>query len=594
MPSHEVSVTGQRERPNPSANGRATLRDQGGFLLVTVLLVVVVLGILVVGTSTTSLIDRQVASRQRAGTEAHYLAHVGLDRVRTALFLALSELEEDRGDYCGPPADLGVDLGGGLIIVPGVLSAPIADLGGAGYYQVQFSRTGGFYVVTSVGWLGTEENRGAQATVQLVATAGIEPFGAWDNAIFTEELSTRAGRNQTTGTIAAYGSVHIVRVEGDELDLDPDAILVEYSGSSGVFNNYNGHGTQSYAVDQAVKALSVDRAYPYDLCSRLKVEDGSVRVATAAAGIGAPGDEYDADGEWIAAWTNPEIGSEQVQSIEGVYLGTGNLVYQSQGQTEVYARSGVVEGEGYLDLHMGFPELEVGFPDGDDVIVLTNTNCALIGDDGVMRVPPESPGAVACPRRDDGTYGDALVWDEERKVLAIQGSIAVPDADLSIMPRAGGEAVSELYFDGLGKFLVGTKSATSRTGMIEIGMEVLPFSPGQNYLNVEGATLEPALHEDAHGLAFVTAGDIDLRGVTGAGSTVSGLFYAEGKIDLPQQVSIVGAVVGRNVNVQQVPRVLWHPDVVAMAEYFALPGSVADIGGHAFSGQWDEVSIEIR
>jgi hypothetical protein len=83
-------------------------------------------------------------------------------------------------------------------------------------------RQGFFYVLTSVGWLGTEDDRVAQATVQLVATAGVAPFGPWDNAIFTKEFTTATAGQ--TGRIAAYGSVHVVN---GEVDLDDDGIAVD-------------------------------------------------------------------------------------------------------------------------------------------------------------------------------------------------------------------------------------------------------------------------------------------------------------------------------------------------------------------------------
>jgi hypothetical protein len=63
--------------------------------------------------------------------------------------------------------------------------------------------------------------------------------------------------------------------------------------------------------------------------------------------------------------------------------------------------------------------------------------------------------------------------------------------------------------------------------------------------------------------------------VEGENGTVAALFYAEGSADLRKQVAIVGSVVGGNVHVQQVPRVLWHEDIVAMAEFMCLVGSVA-------------------
>jgi hypothetical protein len=564
-------------------------------LLVTVLLVTVVIGILVVGTSTTSLIDRQVASRQRGGTEAHYLAQAGLDRLKTALFLALSDLHGANGEFCGPPPDMVIDFGD-FVLEPGETSAPQVAFGGAGYFQLQFDRRFGYYVLTSVGWLGAPEDRVAQGTVQLVATAGVLPFGPYHNAIFTENLTAGAAAG-VAGTIAAYGSVHVVN--GD-VDLSEDNIAITYVGTSGVYNNYNGRadGEASNAVEQATKALGESRAYPYDLCSRLKVEKGDVRVGSGAVGIGAAGDEYDGD-EWVDAWWNPDAGEGgdwQVQSIEGIYLGDGTVL--ERGQPQIYSRSGVLDAQGYGELHLPFPRLPDGYPAVPDplpvvgpLVELRETNCELIVD-GVLVIPPVEPvvgetsNQVVCP---SGGGESFLMWDEDEKLLTISGTIAVPEDDLSIQPRtAGDDSVNELYFSGLGQFRVGTKENGSGSGTIEIGMEILPDNPGANYC-FQGPPGSEQPCDESHGLGFETAGDIDFTGVTGAGATVSGVFYAEGRIDLPQQISIVGSVVGGNVHVQQVPRVLWHPDVALFAEFTGQFGSDIE-----YEGQWDEVSTEIR
>jgi hypothetical protein len=600
MKTNERRTSSRRTQSLRSIGLHPHAAREGGFLLVTVLLVTVVLGILIIGTSTTSLIDRQVASRQRGGTEAHYLAQAGLDRLKTALFLALSDYQGQDAVFCGPPEDLEIDLGSGFVLASGDTSEPIADFSATGFYQLHFDRRQGFFILTSVGWLGSEDDRVAQATVQLVATAGVEPFGPYDNAIFTKQLTTGAAAGQT-GTIAAYGSVHVVN---GEVDLTEDGIAVTYTGTSGIYNNYNGRaeGEASNVVPHATKTLGLDRAYPFDLCSRLKVQQGDVRVGSNAAGIGAAGDTYDEDGEWEAPWNNPDAGP-QIQSIEGVYLGAGNVVYQGQ-QRQIYSRSGVLDAERYGELHLDFPELPLGFPsedDGPSQVVLDSSNCALIDEDGVLAIPPREPldvDAISCPA--DTSGDNFLTWDESRKVLVISGTIALPDTVLSIQPRLEEEGVvgaedvvTELVFEGLGQFRVGTKvSEDDGEGRIEVGMEVLPEDPDKNYCVVrpgEGEEGDPVLCGDAHGLVFVTAGDIDFAGVTGAEATVSGLFYAEGSINLPHQVAVVGSIVGGNVHVQQVPRVLWHPDIVVLAEAMGMPGWELE-----FPGQWAEVSTEIR
>jgi type II secretory pathway pseudopilin PulG len=584
-------VAAKSTAPRQKVMWRGARNGERGFLLVTVLLVTVVIGILVIGASTTSLIDRQVASRQRGGTEAYYMAQAGLDRLKTTLFLALSDLEASGEQFCGPP-DFDLDIGGGVVLSPALFSEPIPDFGGSGFYQLRFDRTQNFYVITSVGWLGTTEDRVAQATMQLVATAGVAPFGAWDNAIFTEELTAATPSGQA-GRIAAYGSVHVVN---GEVVLDDD-VAVAYTGTAGIFNNYNGklNGVQTNVVQQATRALGTSRAHPYDLCSRLKVEQGNVHVGSGAGGIGAEGDEYDGD-EWIGPCTSYAECQGQIQSIEGVYLGQGELTRQPQG-TPIYSRSGVVnhadEEGGYRSLHLPFPVLPDGFPfeeGGPNQAVLDDSNCDLVVDDGnggtVLLLPPAEPPdpgdvPVVC-----GDGVNALVWDEVARQVTVTGSIAIPEATLSIQPRGD---INELSFDGVGQFRIGEKSEAGSTGRIEIGMSVVPVNGENNYrIDDDGQPVT-----GSSGLAMITSGDLVID-VEGEDGTVAALFYAEGSADLRKQVAIVGSVVGGNVHVQQVPRVLWHEDIVAMAEFMCLVGSVCDLGGPGYQGQWAEVSTEIR
>jgi hypothetical protein len=544
-----------------------------GFLLVTVLFVMVVVMILALGTSFTSLIDRQVASRQRVGTEAYYLAQAGLDRLKTALFLELAEQARTVVDVCGfPPFD--VDIGGGIVLSPGILSQPIPfEPITNGWYELRFERSGGYFVLTAVGYLaptvGAAE-RTAQSTIQLVATAGEGPSGVWDNAIFAREFS-RSGSGDLTGTIAAYGSVHIVN--GDVL-LEEDEALGG-TGSSGIFNNYAGRGTQTNVQAAAELALGVGRRDPLDLCSRLKVAQGDVRVQSNANRIGAPGDIYDGD-EWIG----PSTPGARIESIEGVYM-RGDVVDQngnplsSASQREIYTRSGVA---GYEGFDLQFPDLEVGFPSG---IGLLPATCELIVGT-TLRIPPAAAGVNA---RCEATDGAFIEWDDDLKVLIVEGKVSVPaGVDVVFATREGSPSVrvDAVRYQGMGEIRVGTKTndvLADNTGSIMVLGAILPRFPDRNYLD--------------HGLALVTAGDI-LVDVTSANSTVSALMYAQRDVVIEKQPEIVGAVIGRRTDVAQVPKVLYHPDIGLLAEFLCLIGSNCDLGAPGNEGPWSEVSTEVR
>lgn len=548
------------------------LKRQDGFLLVTVLFVMVVVTILALGTSFTSIIDRQVANRQRVGTEAFYLANAGMERLKTALFLTLSDQFGDGTDACGFP-EFDVDLGGGLILLPGITSAPIPFTPITnGWYEVRFERSGAYYVLTSTGFLAATvdaDQRSAQSTIQLVAAVGEGPSGVWDNAIFARILSSGSGA--LTGTIAAYGSVHIVN--GD-VELDSSESLTA-SGTSGIFNNYNGRGNQTNATAAATSALGSDRSLPFDLCSRLKVAQGNIRVQSNATGIGAEGDLYDVDD---GTWVGPS--GPQINSIEGVYLGTGDVVDQSgnpltpTSQRTIYTRAGVA---GYEGFDLPFPDLPDGFPGDNEV--LDASNCSLIVEVGgrpTLRLPPVAAASVTC-----GVEGSSITWNEDSKELELDGDVAIPDADLLIArARTGNQRIDALKYRGIGQILVGTKSGSTRTGNVDINAQILPANPDTNYID--------------DGMAIVTAGDIEISGITGNMPPLSTLLYAEGLVDIRQQVAIVGAVVGRTVNVQQVPRVLYTPEIGNIAEELCLPGSVCATGEFGNRGPWSEVSTEVR
>ena len=560
------------------------MRRRDGFLLVTVLFVMVVVAILALGTSFTALIDRQVAARQRVGTEAHYLAQAGMDRLKTALFLELSNQARSEIDICGfPPFE--IDLGGGVTLRQGETSAPLPfEPVSNGWYVLSFERSGGYFVLNSIGYLAATrdaEQRSAQATMQLVAAAGERPSRVWDNAIFARALTSGSG--SLTGTIAAYGSVHIVNGDFElveDVDVFEDEALIA-SGSSGVFNNYGGRSTSTSVVTQARKALGTTRTNeqpnPRDLCSRLKIARGDVLVRTNAVGIGADGDTYEA-GKWIEP--SPLA---QVQSVKGVYLGAGDVVDQ-QGNSlstttdrQIFSRTGV---SGYEGFDLSFPALEIGFPHA--LGALQAADCGLIiGNE--LRLPPVAVGSVGPCLSYDGK--SSIEWDEINKVLKLNGVVSLPaGVNVRLEGRTGNAKIDVLQYEGIGAIMVGTKTSTdvtSNTGRVDIDVEVLPRFPDNNY----------RLGGDA--LSFVTAGDIYVD-VPGGGGTVSALLYADRRIEIDKQPTIVGSVVGRSVNVHNVPKVAFHPDVIDIVELLCLPGSVCDVGDFGNRAPWSEVSVEVR
>jgi Tfp pilus assembly protein PilX len=81
------------------------MKRSEGFVLVTVLLVMVVVGILALGASFTSLIDRQVSANQRGASAAYYVAEAGIQYYKTWIFNNLVDYYESEGEgWCDIPS----------------------------------------------------------------------------------------------------------------------------------------------------------------------------------------------------------------------------------------------------------------------------------------------------------------------------------------------------------------------------------------------------------------------------------------------------------------------------------------------------------
>ena len=523
------------------------MRSSQGFLLVTVLFITLIVALVALGTSFTSLIDRQTASSQRGATEAFYVAQAGADLFKTALFQELVDGFTGEGveaNVCEPPGQDQIIVGG-RIIEAGAISDPFVYA--PGNFTLQYEVDPPFYILTSVGTVGT-----ARSTVQVVSTAGIGPEGVWDNAIFAATFRSSTGSGLQGGNAAVYGSMHIVEgqveLDGDFIDIDTGFI-----GAAGVFNNYKGLSTPTNVMSAATAALGSTRvAAALDLCARVKIHKGELSIQGNAS-LGAPADGND----------------DYVEAIEGVYLDTVSN-FGSGGSANVHLRSGVNNYEG---LDLPFPVVKEGVRTAYDHAVLSPDldDCSAFFDgSGDLLLPPRGSNNNRVYQGADVTCGDGgnyLSWTstgDTTGTLTLSGNVLVDSGDVKL-----GSNQLDLVYQGLGTIIVDAPPVGSTTApTLEVNGNVTSGS--------SGAFLETSA------LGIISNGPVELN----RNGRLDALVYSADRIDVNQQVTIVGALVGRSVVTAQVPKVLWHPDVGNAAVALDMPGS-----GSGNEGFLNDISV---
>jgi len=549
-------------------------RNENGFVLITVLLISIVLTLLIFGASLTSMLDRQVASSQRRGTEAYYVAKAGIERLKAAVLVTLAEAYEEQGPeagtFCTLPIADELVLGGDLRLIPG--EAAVTVVGGPSpgdgtphdplfddtqNYSLSYSLNDDRIVLRSVGRSGP-----SQSTIQLVATVGSGPTGVWDNAIYTERITPGAG--SLAGTVSAYGSVHII-----EGNINVDEESLELAGRAGIYNRYSGSGdgnaqTNVEAEAQNVFADAADRAQ--DLCARVKIKRGNLEIGQTNEGAGS---RIGAPGEGVP---NPN-------AIHGIYLGEGSVTSKGTPIDDVQAHANVhVRNElgSYDPFENVMPSLPDDYPDlVKDYIVDDPVNCPWIrlsgsGSDSsiALTLPPASGMSTDC-FSSDGTL--VMTWDATSSTVAFVApprggdeiaTIAVPDHDFRVLSGVYYRGEAEMQF---GSRIGGTDVNTSKV------------SVRGSFVPRDGDYL------DTSSLGLLTNGnvllDVSTSGLAyGNDPVVAALIMSEGRVDVEKQVAIFGSLVGSEVTTKAVPSVAYNNRVARVAERMCLPGSFCAMG----------------
>lgn len=523
------------------------MRRQQGFVLVVSLIVMTAVLIVVFGASFTSMIDRQAAANQQGANAAYYVAQAGINHFKTLIFKNLVDYySRERQGWCDPPIRGGIyDELGQPILRPGETTAPIVF--GPGTYQVTFHIRDTYMILTSVGRVGR-----SQTTLQLVATAGAGPAGAWDNAILA--AGSTPGSKAINGNVSVYGSIHLVR--GD-LDLaDPG---FAFGGNAGVFNNYAGEGSGANDARAIMESITGDR--DVDLCSRLKVKSGSVYLESGSSMLGS---------------------SVANGALYSIHLGNGR-VYRGKpnNATEItdHRTSDLVElrhpsdcasgapcmNSGYDAYDIGLPVLHENFPNEVPAFTITAAACPWLVSGGRVQLPPSRTGSC-------GDANGSISWDGS--VLTVNGVLNTGSLDVLVS--------SNIQYQGKVRLRIGT-SRSDASALFEVDKStVLPRGgnfPTQNVLAIE------------------TSGNVKVSASGGGGfSPVAALIYAARNAQFEKQVLIAGSIIADTFDMgKNVPKIAYHPAVRDVAEELCLVGTFCyegEVGPNP--GILSDISIERR
>lgn len=504
-------------------------------------MVVAAISIIIMGTSFTSLVDRQTSGEQLRANAAYYVAQAGLSKYKTLVFRNLVDaFEVEQVGWCESPLSGGiVDDNGITILENGASTGPVTF--GQGTYEVTFQELSGYVVLTSVGRVGS-----GQTTLQLVTTAGGGPGGAWDNAILA---SGSTGSGQNNGNVSVYGSIHIV---GDYEAYDPD---ISVSGTVGVFNDYIGTNNANSNITAALAPIVGDT--DVDLCARVKIKSGSLYVQGGSVELGT-----DASPIYSIHMRDGQVYGKKKQNA-----GPGDILTDHHTTPRVSLK--YPEGAGMISPYdaydIPFPQLPANFPD-DVVGALDLTACSAVAaelQDGVLNLPPS--GAFTC------TDGDnTLAWNAAG-YLQITGDVNIGAVDVVV--------ASPISYEGKGRLRQGASAEdTSR-----------------EFLARASITPRGGSFPTVNALALETSGSV-LFNPTAAGPTVAMMVYAQQVADFEKQVILVGSVVANEFSVgNQVPNIAYHPDVRTVAEELCLVGSFCQGGVTGTNpGILSDISIERR
>lgn len=366
----------------------------------------------------------------------------------------------------------------------------------------------------------------------------------WQNAIFA---GGRQAGNLINGNVSVHGSVHLL---GDNL-LAGD-IAMSLSGTSGVYNNYDGLPA---ALEDRIPALDttvVEGETVETLKAKLRVKNGLVGLSGTST-IGEPQQMANASKEMMKGiyvtdgWTGNQLDAE----------GNPQQAYSDNGFNEPYDLSGAVPfptftddgGADYLQYYLekdadpavGLQEVHIG-----DIAVTANNNYFWNATTGAEAVNT-AVGQLNMPNLIDLDYDEYFVWfDATSNLMVINGRVPV-DGNVSFDKGNGNDKT--IYYTGKGTILAFDADGSGNGGNVAVYVHLLTQ-------NSDGTTTNSFPTNSLIGL--MAGGDM----VIGSTSQlqVMGGFYAQGLITVNKQTIITGTLVGNDFDMgMNVPEIYQVP-----------------------------------
>lgn len=254
------------------------MRHPKGIAFIVTLAILLAVGILVFGTSFTTLVSQWTARNDRSSTETYYVAETGLQQWKTRLFQTyrwqLSQVVTDDSSSGAPSrSECSNILSGGIdwnrngVVetgesLPYTANGTVALGSGTGNYRVTISQDPTrprFMILRSVGTYA-----GDRSTTQ--ATFDISNTGMWNYAIFSGK---GAANKHLNGGATVRGGLYI---EGESTN--PNKVVIDSNGNFKMENEYN------YAGDSTISPrLNSDMRTLSNLCATLRVQYGQVEIS---------------------------------------------------------------------------------------------------------------------------------------------------------------------------------------------------------------------------------------------------------------------------------------------------------------------------
>ncbi|MEE8503294.1 MAG: hypothetical protein V3T26_02465 [candidate division NC10 bacterium] len=553
-------------------------KEEGGFVLIAVLLCIIVLSILGAAFMALSMTEIQIAFNHRNATRALYVAEMAVERARRDIkYDADFDFDGITNQYFAsptpvaggtpidctatitwqgtPPQQRCYDLGGPIPAEPMVVPPyPADDI----FFQTLYTNVNvdtygdGSAYTLKLGLLNSNkmtiraEGTGLlQSRKTVDVRVEVRPLSVWNNAVFTGGGGTGMRIN---GNALIAGSIHILG-QG----LGPAGTAADFGGGGGIFNWYNG-------LDP-VFVGKLPNANPSTLDAEIRVKEGQIEMNSGDARAGNGTVDVDVDGNPIPAGIK--------RRIDGTYTEYGYS--GSFGDQYVYSDNGLyAKYDLPADFNISFPSLTGPRPDAlpgtyEDWLDANSWD-------------PVTAGALVDPSATNGTdltiyantasfdvtdgMGNRLAFDPDPDadpstddaLLIVRGIIRIP-GEIILGGTTGATKIETINYTtmGVGGTLYAKKAGANWSDDSTAGAHEVSIT-------VNSSLLPLGIYPTVDTLGLLAKDRIVMAR---ASKRVAAAVFAENQVSITKQYQVVGAVVTRFFDLgAQVPRVYQMPNFV--------------------------------